>query len=145
MSRPKGSKNKVKKNPGVKKNLFEWNETIQKLINEENDHKEIQKETENQQVVNENKNDKQDSEQLSPHEENKKKKVKDELICDRCGKVASDSLNTINLTYLTGRASWHREVKNDKPKLCHECCKNLNELIDNFLISGGCKTKWERD
>ncbi len=57
--------------------------------------------------------------------------------CNRCHKKIVSGERNINLTYLTGMAPWHRNVSLDRVCLCHECGKELNDLIDNWLINDG--------
>lgn len=57
--------------------------------------------------------------------------------CSRCHKKIVSGERNINLTYLTGMAPWHRSVSLDRVCLCHECSKELNDLIDNWLINNG--------
>lgn len=57
--------------------------------------------------------------------------------CSRCHKKIISGEKTINLTYLTGMAPWHRMVSLDRVYLCNECGRELNELIDNWLINDG--------
>ena len=58
-------------------------------------------------------------------------------VCDRCHKKIISGERDINLTYLTGMAPWHRMVSLEKVCLCGDCAKELNMLIDNWLIDGG--------
>lgn len=69
----------------------------------------------------------------------KSKKEKEDKFpkCDRCHKKIVSSERRINLTYLTGMATWHREVSLDKVSLCFDCCKELNKIIDDWLIDKG--------
>lgn len=53
--------------------------------------------------------------------------------CDLCGKDIYCSPVSINLTYLTGKASWHR-FSADRFKVCDTCAKELSEVIDSFII-----------
>lgn len=57
--------------------------------------------------------------------------------CNRCHKKIVSGERNINLTYLTGMAPWHRNVSLERVCLCHECGKELNDLIDNWLINDG--------
>lgn len=58
-------------------------------------------------------------------------------ICDRCHKKIISGERNINLTYLTGMTPWHRTVSLEKVCLCGDCAKELNMLIDNWLIDRG--------
>lgn len=72
-----------------------------------------------------------------PEKKEKKsiKKSKDIVECSRCHQmILGVAPQRINLTYITTMASYHREVSEDRPLLCHECIKKLNKLIDNFLL-----------
>lgn len=57
--------------------------------------------------------------------------------CDRCHKKIISGEKNINLTYLTGMAPWHRRVSLDRVCLCGDCSKELNEMIDDWLINEG--------
>ena len=57
--------------------------------------------------------------------------------CSRCHKKIVSGEKNINLTYLTGMAPWHRMVGLNRVCLCNECGRELNELIDNWLINDG--------
>ena len=59
------------------------------------------------------------------------------LECDRCHKKIISGEKNINLTYLTGMAPWHRRVSLDRICLCGDCSKELNEMIDSWLINNG--------
>ena len=58
-------------------------------------------------------------------------------VCDRCHKKIISGERNINLTYLTGMAPWHRMVSLEKVCLCGDCAKELNMLVDNWLINEG--------
>lgn len=67
-------------------------------------------------------------------------------LCTRCGKpISNTNPFRVNLAYLTSVASYHREVKEDVPILCNDCAKGLSDVVDKYLISGGAKSKFERD
>lgn len=57
--------------------------------------------------------------------------------CNRCHKKIVSGERNINLTYLTGMASWHRNVSLDRVCLCSDCGKELNKMIDDWLINNG--------
>ena len=63
------------------------------------------------------------------------KPLKNNGICDCCNQPIYTTPINIPLTYLTGKASWHRNCKVDRLKLCSDCSKELNELVDNWIIS----------
>lgn len=54
--------------------------------------------------------------------------------CDVCNKFSDSSLIYIRLEGLTGKATYHRDCKKDNLKICGQCAKELNEVIDKFLI-----------
>ena len=58
-------------------------------------------------------------------------------VCDRCHKPHDFTERKLNLSLLTGMASWHRDVMVDKVSLCYDCSKELNKLIDDWLINKG--------
>lgn len=64
--------------------------------------------------------------------------------CNRCHKKIISGEKNINLTYLTGMAPWHREVGLDRVCLCSDCGRELNAIIDKWLINDGkgVKTKY---
>ena len=57
--------------------------------------------------------------------------------CSRCHKKIVSGERNINLTYLTSMAPWHRSVSLDRVCLCTDCGKELNGIIDNWLINDG--------
>ena len=67
-------------------------------------------------------------------------------LCTRCGKpITTTTPFRVNLAYLTSVASYHRKVAEDVPTLCNECAKGLSDVVDKYLISGGAKSKFERE
>ena len=67
-------------------------------------------------------------------------------LCTRCGKpISNTNPFRVNLAYLTSVASYYREVKDDVPTLCNECAKGLSKTIDDYLLNGGAKRKFERE
>lgn len=67
-------------------------------------------------------------------------------LCTRCGKpITTTTPFRVNLAYLTSVASYHRMVAEDVPTLCNECAKGLSDAVDKYLISGGAKSKFERE
>lgn len=59
-------------------------------------------------------------------------------VCDRCHKeIIGTTPYSIKLVYLLGIADYHRKVNKDSVKLCDDCAKKLNNLIDDFLIDEG--------
>lgn len=67
----------------------------------------------------------------------KDKEKSSHSICDRCHKPHDFTERKLNLSLLTGMASWHRDVMVDKVSLCYDCSKELNKLIDDWLINKG--------
>lgn len=169
MGRPKGSKNKPKDkvkviNPAIikgndkrttdilfegtkpadDKTLFHWNETIQKLneMKEKGDWTEVPTvvidtipETIATTILKE-----------EPKEELKKKgksiKSDDDKYphCERCGCVVKHEPWRADLNVLTGRADYHRQAPR-YVKLCSACSMELSNMVDKWLIEGGCKPK----
>ena len=112
MSRPKGSKNKPK-------------ETMSSFTNEElSSYKEVLKEKSVD--ININTNDILSS---KPHKE-----IKPVCQCERCGKNIYDSAVSLNLTYLSGVAWWHRTCP-DRLKICRDCAHELSDIIDNWAAT----------
>jgi hypothetical protein len=71
-------------------------------------------------------------------EASKEKKKEDKFPeCNRCHKKIISGEKNINLTYLTGMAPWHRNVSLDRVCLCSDCGKELNKMIDDWLIDEG--------
>lgn len=67
-------------------------------------------------------------------------------LCTRCGKpITTTTPFRVNLAYLTSVASYHRNIAEDVPTLCNECAKGLSDAVDKYLISGGAKSKFERE
>lgn len=67
-------------------------------------------------------------------------------LCTRCGKpISNTNPFRVNLAYLTSVASYHRNVAEDVPTLCNECAKGLSDAVDNYILSGGAKKKFERE
>lgn len=58
-------------------------------------------------------------------------------LCDRCHNPIPTGERNINLSILTSMASWHRDVSIDRVRLCPACAKELNSLIDKWLINDG--------
>lgn len=111
--RPKGSKNKVKNQiesniAGKTTELFTENKE-----NSESNVSTLEKNT---------------SKNVS---KNTKKIV---CFCDQCGAEIYSSAIAVNLSHLTGQASWHRECSLEKLNLCNKCGEELNQLIDNWIL-----------
>ena len=76
----------------------------------------------------------------------RKSNSKQNSLCTRCGKpITTTTPFRVNLAYLTSVASYHRNVAEDVPTLCNECAKGLSDAVDRYLISGGAKSKFERE
>lgn len=78
-----------------------------------------------------------DVEDISTDNNSKAKKEDKSQYCERCHNKLVFSERKINLTYLTCMATWHRDVNVDKVSLCYDCCKELNKLIDDWLLNKG--------
>lgn len=67
-------------------------------------------------------------------------------FCDRCHEKIISGEKNINLTILTAMASWHRDVNKDRICLCTNCAKELNKVIDEFLLNNGkgMESKWNK-
>ena len=69
--------------------------------------------------------------------------IKPKAHCDLCGDSIYSQGNYINLNILTSKASWHRNCSKDKLCLCNNCVKELNNLIDTFILQRNPKlNKW---
>lgn len=55
--------------------------------------------------------------------------------CDLCNCGIDCSPCNVRLNDLTGCANWHRNTSVNKLCLCNKCAKELNEVIDNFIIN----------
>ena len=71
----------------------------------------------------------------------KEKPIKVNGYCTRCGKAIYSGVIKINRCALTGNATWSRACSVDKLILCNECSKQLNEVVDNWVISENPKLK----
>ena len=156
--RPKGSKNKPENNkvkvvnpaiikgtePVTEKTLFHWNETIQKLneMKEKGDWTEVPTviiDTVPETIVPTISNE-------EPKEESKKRgkpvKSDDDKYphCQRCGCVVKHEPWRADLNVLTGRADYHRQTPR-YVKLCSDCSMELSDMVDKWLLDGGCEKK----
>lgn len=169
MGRPKGSKNKPKvvqagyikgKDKrtteilfeGTKsaddKTLFHWNETIQKL----NEMKEKGDWTEVPTVVIDTvpetiattipKKEIKNEVKEEPKKKGKPAKSDDDKYphCERCRKIVYHEPWRADLNVFTGRADYHRQTPR-YVKLCGECSMELSDMVDKWLIEGGCQKK----
>ena len=69
--------------------------------------------------------------------------IKPKAQCDLCGNNIYSQGNYINLNNLTSKATWHRNCNKDRLCLCNNCAKELNNLIDTFILQKNPKlNKW---
>ena len=60
--------------------------------------------------------------------------------CELCGKPIYDSPRIIRCTELTGFALYYRSIQ-DKYKVCNECGKEFNDMVEKWLIKKGAKLR----
>ena len=60
--------------------------------------------------------------------------------CELCGKPIYDSPRIIRCTELTGFALYHRSIQ-DQYKVCNECGKEFNDMVEKWLIKKGAKLR----
>lgn len=60
--------------------------------------------------------------------------------CELCGKPIYDSPRIIRCTELTGFAPYHRSIQ-DQYKVCNECGKEFNDVVEKWLIKKGAKLR----
>ena len=60
--------------------------------------------------------------------------------CELCGKPIYDSPRIIRCTELTGFALYHRSIQ-DQYKVCNECGKEFNDMVEKWLIKKGVKLR----
>lgn len=166
MGRPKGSKNKPKDkakvvNPSIikgedkhttetllkgtkpadDKTLFHWNETIQKL----NEMKEKGDWTEVPVVVIDTVPESITTvtQEFTPKKKGKPSKSDDDKYphCERCNCVVKHEPWRADLNVLTGRADYHRQTPR-YVRLCSDCSMELSDMVDKWLIEGGCEKKF---
>ena len=58
--------------------------------------------------------------------------------CELCGKPIYDSPRIIRCTELTGFALYYRSIQ-DQYKVCNECGKEFNDMVEKWLIKKGAK------
>ena len=76
--------------------------------------------------------------------QSKNKTIKVICTCSLCGKEIFSSPNIIRLQEITGKASWHRNCKTNNLCVCEKCSKELNSVIDKFLLTKNPSlSKWE--
>ena len=60
--------------------------------------------------------------------------------CELCGKPIYGSPRIIRCTELTGFALYHRSIQ-DQYKVCTECGKEFNDVVEKWLIKKGAKLR----
>ena len=60
--------------------------------------------------------------------------------CELCGKPIYDSPRIIRCTELTGFALYYRSIQ-DQYKVCDECGKEFNDVVEKWLIKKGAKLR----
>ena len=60
--------------------------------------------------------------------------------CELCGKPIYDSPRIIRCTELTGFALYYRSIQ-DQYKVCDECGKEFNDMVEKWLIKKGAKLR----
>ena len=60
--------------------------------------------------------------------------------CGLCGKPIYDSPRIIRCTELTGFALYYRSIQ-DQYKVCNECGKEFNDMVERWLIKKGAKLR----
>lgn len=60
--------------------------------------------------------------------------------CELCGKPIYDSPRIIRCTELTGFALYYRSIQ-DQYKVCTECGKEFNDMVEKWLIKKGAKLR----
>ena len=60
--------------------------------------------------------------------------------CELCGKPIHDSPRIIRCTELTGFALYYRSIQ-DQYKVCNECGKEFNDMVEKWLIKKGAKLR----
>ena len=60
--------------------------------------------------------------------------------CELCGKPIYDSPRIIRCTELTGFALYYRSIQ-DQYKVCNECGKEFNDMVEKLLIKKGAKLR----
>ena len=119
MGRPKGSKNK---STVAKTKTESKKTTINNTINVVNT-------TEAPEITEVKKVPKADSKPISAKYE-----------CELCGKPIYDSPRIIRCTELTGFALYYRSIQ-DQYKVCNECGKEFNDMVEKWLIKKGAKLR----
>ena len=123
MGRPKGSKNKKT----LEKEKLERGVLEKEIEAETNTEEEILIETPIENPT--------ENLTKNPTEETKKRKNKNKenkILCERCGKEIYSEPRKIDTNMLTGMADYYRESRR-YVRLCDECCKELSEIVDEWL------------
>ena len=68
------------------------------------------------------------------------KSISAKYECELCGKPIYDSPRIIRCTELTGFALYYRSIQ-DQYKVCNECGKEFNDMIEKWLIKKGAKLR----
>lgn len=128
--------------------LFHWNETIQKLneMKEKGDWTEVPTiviDTVPETIattISKEKTEKEKKEE--PKKKGKPAKSDDDKYphCERCRKIVYHEPWRADLNVFTGRADYHRQTPR-YVKLCGECSMELSDMVDKWLIEGGCQKK----
>ena len=136
--------------PADDKTLFHWNETIQKL----NEMKENGDWTEVPTVVIDTvpetiattipKNETQKEPKNELKKMGKSVKSDDDKYphCERCHCIIKHEPWRADLNVFTGRADYHRQTPR-YVRLCSNCSMELSDMVDKWLIDGGCQKKFE--
>lgn len=151
--RPKGSKNNPKNEnilPQIEEDVKPV-PVVPEVVNEPFEFKKVNKEDgengENKEEVvsKSTKQTKQSKEtkETKVSKPSKSKPQKDYPTCDLCGAECMCDRIKLNLTYLTGKVTWHREVKQDLFYLCHDCGREMNKMIDDWLLEHGAERKFQ--
>lgn len=154
--RPKGSKNKPKNEnilPQIEEDVKPVS-VIPEVTNEPSESEKVNKEDEEngenkEEVASKSIKQTKQSKEIKETKEtkaskpSKSKPQKDYPTCDLCGAECMCDRIKLNLTYLTGKATWHREVKQDLFYLCHNCGREMNKMIDDWLLEHGAERKFQ--
>lgn len=148
--RPKGSKNKPKNEnilPQIEENVKPV-PVVPEVVNEPSEFKKVNKEDgengENkEEVVSKSTKQSKEIKDTKETKASKPKSQKDYPTCDLCGAECMCDRIKLNLTYLTGKATWHREVKQDLFYLCQDCGREMNKMIDDWLLEHGAERKFQ--
>ena len=68
------------------------------------------------------------------------KSISAKYECELCGKPIYDSPRIIRCTELTGVALYYRSIQ-DQYKVCNECGKEFNDMVERWLIKKGAKLR----